>query len=140
MSENNTTQTSIYTQALTEAKYLVNSGKLNPEPAKHLIHLRQQLRDKLRESATLDRYDPRLEEDCKTTLVELQKAIKEVAPSDWDFHQEQKEIYKAIRGEDYQRTFDNKWSDGSLPQEPFRLDQVLQADIDKAKDANGKVK
>ena len=110
MTENNTTQISIYALALTEAKLLVNSGKLNPEPAKHLIHLRQQLRDKLRESATLDRYDPRLEEDCKTTLVELQKAIKEVAPSDWDFHQEQKEIYKAIRGEDYQRTFDSKWS------------------------------
>ena len=107
MTENNTTRTSIYTQALTEAKFLVNSGKLNPEPAKHLINLRQVLRDKLRESATLDRYDPRLEESCKTALEELQKGIKEVAPHGWDFEQVQIEMYKAIRGEDYQRTVDS---------------------------------
>ena len=101
MTENNTAQTTIYSQALTEAKYLVNSGKLNHEPAKHLIHLRQQLRDKLRESATLDRYDPRLEEDCKTALVELQKAIKEVASNGWNFEQVQMEVYKAVRGDDF---------------------------------------
>lgn len=112
MTENNAAQTSIYTQALTEAKYLVNSGKLNPEPAKHLIHLRQQLRDKLRESCSLDRFDPRREEDCKTALEELQKAIKEIAPHGWDFHQVQMEIYKAVRGEDYMREFDNNWVEG----------------------------
>lgn len=112
MSENNTAQTSIYSQALTEAKYLVNSGKLNPEPAKHLIHLRQQLRDKLRESTSLDRFDPRLEEDCKTALEELQKAIKEVAPHGWSFEQVQMEVYKAARGDDYMRKFNNTWTEG----------------------------
>ena len=140
MTENNTTQTSIYSLALTEAKYLVNSGKLNPEPAKHLIHLRHQLRVKLRESCSLDRFDPRLEEDCKTALVELQKAIKEVTPDDWNLHTEQMELYKKIRGEDYQRTVDNICKGGEMVHEAFRLDQITQEDIDKHKDVDGKVK
>ena len=104
MTENNTTQTSIYSLALTEAKYLVNSGKLNPEPAKHIIFLRSELKAKLRESNKAKHQDPDLEAACKTALEELQKAIKEVAPHGWDFDREQQELYKRLRGEDYQRT------------------------------------
>lgn len=99
MTENNTTQTSIYSQTLTEAKYLVNSGKVNPEPAKHLIHLRQQLKDRLRDSRLSDRPSSLLEDSCKKALKELQEAIKEVAPQGWDFEHVQLELYKKVRGD-----------------------------------------
>ena len=147
MTENNTAQTSIYSLALTEAKYLVNSGKLNSEPAKHLIHLRQQLRDRLRESRVSDRPSSLLEESCKTALKELQKAIKEVAPYGWNFEQVQMEVYKAARGDDYMREYhlsgtghplENNQADGEM--KPFKLDHISESDISRHADVDGKVK
>lgn len=104
--QSNETETTIYSLALTEAKYLVNSGKLNPEHVNHLIHLRRTLRERLQELRASDQPYSLLEESCKEALEELQKGIKEVAPHGWNFEME---VYKTTRASSLAEEDKNEW-------------------------------
>jgi hypothetical protein len=125
MQQTNDTTTTLYSLVLTEAKYLVNSGKINPEPAKHIIFLRSELKAKLRESNKAKHQDPDLEAACKTALEELQKAIKEVAPHGWDFDREQQELYKRLRGDKFMASSRLEGIDVQPPNPDETLEDVI---------------
>ena len=86
---------------ITELKYLINSGKINPLGAIMLSVKRRRLKVKLRAVKLTNAADSVIVQDCQNELKAIHQKMQWIAPPDWDFHQVKVELYKRIRGDDF---------------------------------------
>ena len=123
-----------------EAKFAINSGKINSERAVTLIDERRGLKLATRKAKEKNWEDADDNAAVGCIYFHLKRHLKELMPLGYDHTTESIELYKKARGEDYQRTVDNICKGGEKPQEPFRLDHISEEDIARHADVDGKVK
>ncbi len=90
-----------YEATITELKYLINSGKIDPIDAIILSHKRRRLKIKLKAVKLINVIDDVIVQNHRNELKAIHKKMQRIAPPDWDFHQVKVELYKRVRGEDF---------------------------------------